>query len=164
MLSAGEVARVVAVGVGATIVMDVWSVILKSMGIPTLDYALVGRWAGHLCQGRFAHASIARAVRVQGELPLGWAIHYAVGIAFAALLVGLQGVAWLHDPTWLAAVAAGTATAIIPLFVLQPAMGAGFAASRTPAPLKSCLRSVATHAVFGCGLYLSAALLRQVGA
>ena len=37
-----------------------------------------------------------------------------------------------------------------------PAMGAGFAASRTPTPLKNCLRSLANHTVFGFGLYLSA--------
>jgi len=160
----GEIVKVVVVGVGATAVMDVWSAILKGLGIPTLDYALVGRWAGHLCQGRFAHTSIARTAPVQGELPLGWAIHYAVGVVFAVLLVGVQGVGWLHAPTWLPALAVGAAMVVFPLFVMQPAMGAGFAASRTPTPLKSCLHSLAAHAVFGCGLYLSAALLKQVWA
>ncbi|MNC66300.1 hypothetical protein D3C75_1166860 [compost metagenome] len=48
---------------------------------------------------------------------------------------------------------------LIPLFAIQPAMGSGFAAARTPTPLKNCLRSVANHAVFGLGLYLSAVLL-----
>jgi hypothetical protein len=95
-------------------------------------------------------------------LLLGWAIHYAVGIAWAALLVGVQGVAWLYDPTWLPAVVVGMTTVVFPFFVMQPAMGAGFMALRTPTPLKNCLRSLATHAVFGCGLYLSAVLLRYV--
>jgi hypothetical protein len=45
------------------------------------------------------------------------------------------------------------------LFVMQPAMGSGFAASRTPTPLKNCLRSLANHTVFGLGLYVSAVLL-----
>jgi len=35
-------------------------------------------------------------------------------------------------------------------------MGAGIASSRTPTPLKNCLRSLANHTVFGVGLYLSA--------
>jgi hypothetical protein len=39
---------------------------------------------------------------------------------------------------------------------MQPAMGLGVAASRTPSPLKNCLRSVVNHAVFGLGLFLSA--------
>jgi hypothetical protein len=162
MASAEEVARVILVGIGATAMMDVWSTILRSMGIPTLDYAWVGRWAGHLCRGRFAHASIGKASPIPGEAPLGWAIHYAVGIAFAALLVGVHGVAWLRDPAWLPALAVGMATVVLPLFVMQPAMGAGFAASRTPTPVKNCLRSLATHAVFGSGLYLSAAALKRM--
>lgn len=164
MISTGEVARVVLVGIGATVVLDVWSMILKGLGVPTLDYALVGRWAGHLCRGRFAHASIAKAAPISGESPLGWAIHYAVGIVFAALLVGVYGVAWLRDPAWLPALAVGVATVMIPWFVMQPAMGTGIASSRTPTPMKNRLRSVATHAVFGCGLYLSAALLKLVWA
>lgn len=163
-MAMGEIAKVVIVGVGATVLMDLWSIFLKSLGVPTLNYGMVGRWAGHLCQGRFAHTSIAKAAPVQGELALGWAIHYAVGIAFAALLVGIQGVTWLHQPTWLPALVVGTATVVFPLFVMQPAMGAGFAASRTPTPLKNCLRSLAAHAIFGTGLYLAAILLKQVGA
>jgi hypothetical protein len=158
-----EAVKVVAVGAGATAMMDAWSAILKRLGVPTLDYALVGRWAGHLCQGRLAHTSIAKAAPVQGELALGWALHYAVGIALAVLLVGFYGAAWLHSPAWLPALAVGTGAVVLPLFVMQPAMGAGFAASRTPTPLKNCLRSLATHAVFGCGLYLSAVVLKQIG-
>jgi hypothetical protein len=50
----------------------------------------------------------------------------------------------------------------MPFFVMQPAMGAGIAASRTPTPWRNRLRSLATHAVFGCGLYLSAAALKLV--
>ncbi len=159
-----EITKVVVVGVGATAVMDAWSMLLKVLGTPTLNYALVGRWAGHLCRGTLAHTSISKSAPVPGELPLGWAIHYAVGIVFAALLVGIQSVAWLHNPTWLPAVTVGMATVVFPLFVMQPAMGAGFAASRTPTPFKNCLRSLATHAVFGSGLYLSAALLKHMAA
>lgn len=157
-----EVAGVVWVGGGATAVMDVWSWILKRLGVPTLNYALVGRWAGHLGRGRFVHAGIGRSAPIRGEAALGWAIHYAVGLAFAGLLVAIYGVAWLHHPRLLPALAVGVATVVVPLFVMQPAMGAGFAASRTPTPLKNCLRSLATHAVFGVGMYLAGALWQAV--
>jgi hypothetical protein len=53
----------------------------------------------------------------------------------------------------------GVATVAAPLLVMQPAMGAGFAASRTPTPLKNCLRSTVNHAVFGLGLYGAAAAI-----
>jgi hypothetical protein len=39
MMLVDEIARVVVVGVGATAVMDAWTMILKGLGIPTLDYA-----------------------------------------------------------------------------------------------------------------------------
>mgnify|MGYP002041172379 FL=1 len=61
MAGMDEVVKVILVGVGATVVMDVWSMIQKGLGMPTLNYALVGRWAGHLPRGRFMHASIGRA-------------------------------------------------------------------------------------------------------
>lgn len=154
-----DVLRVALVGVGATAAMDLWSLLLRRMGVPTLDYALVGRWAGHLGRGRFAHASIGQAAVISGERPLGWAIHYATGMVFAGLLVAVQGWAWLRDPAILPAVAVGMATVVVPWFLMQPAMGAGFMASRTPTPLKNCLRSLATHGVFGVGLFLSGAVI-----
>lgn len=154
-----ECVKIIMVGIGATLVMDIWSVILKRLGNPTLDYALVGRWVGHMWHGRFAHAAIGRASPIAGERWLGWVIHYATGMLFAALLVAFAGGGWLENPTLLPAVSVGVATVVFPLFIMQPAMGAGFAASRTPTPMKNRLRSLATHAVFGGGMYLAAVCL-----
>lgn len=154
-----DVLRMAVVGIGATIMMDAWTQTLKRLGAATLDYALLGRWAGHLREGTFAHASIRHAAAIPGERLLGWGIHYAVGIAFAALLLAIQGPSWLHRPTLLPALAVGAATVLAPLLVMQPAMGAGFMASKTQTPLQNCLRSLATHTVFGLGLYLSATLM-----
>ena len=53
----------------------------------------------------------------------------------------------------------GLVTIVAPWFVMQPAMGAGIAASRTPHPWSARLRNLATHAVYGIGLYLSAVAL-----
>jgi len=157
------VPKAVLVGVGATAVMDAWLMLLKRMGVKTLDFALVGRWIGHLTRGQVAHAAIAKAPPVAGERLLGWTTHYAVGVVFAVLLVGLNGARWLDSPSLAPALALGVATVAAPLFVMQPAMGAGFAASKTPTPVKNCLRSLANHAVFGCGLYLAALCLRLLG-
>lgn len=159
MLSSNELIKLVLIGVGATAVMDAWSVIQKALGIPTLDYAMVGRWAGHLFRCKLMHPRIANAQPILGEVALGWGIHYAVGIVFAAALVGIFGIRWLHAPTWLPALIVGVATVVIPFFVMQPAMGAGIAASRTPTPWKNRLRSLLTHAVFGAGLYFCGLLL-----
>lgn len=147
---------IVLIGSGATVVMDIWLTFLKRMGVQTLNFAFIGRWVGHLFRGRFAHPSIGKAQPIQGELALGWLTHYAIGIAFAGLLVGIYGIGWMENPTWLPAVLVGVSTVVAPLFVMQPAMGSGFAASKTPTPLKNCVRSVVNHGVFGLGLYLSA--------
>jgi hypothetical protein len=151
------------IGIGATALMDLWLALLRRLGVATLPMSLIGRWVGHLARGRLAHAAIARAEPVAGEGAWGWTVHYAVGIGFALVLVALQGGDWLRHPTPGPAIAVGIATVLAPLAVMQPAMGAGWFASKTPAPLKNCLRSLANHAVFGLGLYLSAAALALLG-
>jgi hypothetical protein len=136
--------------------MDVWLALLKQFGVRTLDFALLGRWVGHMFRGEFMQPAIGKASPIRNELALGWFTHYAVGIAFAGLLFGVQGPAWLRNPSLVPALIVGVCTVAAPLFVMQPAMGAGFAASKTPTPLKNCIRSIINHAVFGIGLYLSA--------
>jgi hypothetical protein len=159
---AESAARTVLIGMGATAFMDSWLLVLKRLGVPTLDFALIGRWAGHALRGRWAHEAIAKAAPVPGERAWGWAVHYAVGIVFAALLVVLSGAAWIRSPSLLPALAVGIGSVAAPWLVMQPAMGAGIAASRTPAPGRNRLRSLAHHAVFGVGLYLAAVLLHSV--
>lgn len=147
---------VVFIGVFATAMLDLWLMVLKRLGVPAGSFALIGRWVAHMARGQFSHESIIRAEPAGNELAIGWITHYAVGILFAAALVTLQGVGWVQHPTFMPAFLTGVATVAMPLFVMQPAMGSGFAASKTPTPLKNCARSIANHAVFGVGMYLAA--------
>jgi hypothetical protein len=156
--------QITLIGVGATALMDVWLRLLSLLGVPTTSFAMVGRWVGHFAHGRFAHAAISKADPIPGELGLGWLTHYAVGIGYAALLVALQGTAWLERPTPLPALVFGVVTVAAPWFVMQPAMGAGVLALKTPTPLQNGLRSLANHAVFGAGLYIAAAGLASAAA
>ena len=150
------------IGIGATGVMDLWGLLLRRLGVATLNFAMVGRWAGHLFQGRMRHQAIAKAGPVRHERVWGWVIHYGIGVLFAMLLVVIVGESWLQAPTLWPAVVIGMGTVVAPLCFMQPAMGAGFFASRTPTPARNCLKSVVTHVVFGVGLYLSAALIAAV--
>lgn len=156
--------RITLIGIGATAIMDLWLTFLKRLGVNTQSFALIGRWVGHLLRGRVAHAAIARSEPIAGELAWGWLTHYAVGTAFAALLAVIAGRAWMANPTLAPALAVGALTVAAPLLIMQPAMGAGFLASKTPTPLKNCMRSLANHSVFGLGLYLSAALMAFITA
>lgn len=157
-----DIAWIVTVGTGATAVLDLWLMGLRRLGVRSLDLALIGRWVGHLAHGRLAHAAIAKATPVRGECCLGWLTHYAVGVVFAGLLLLVLGREWTLAPTFLPAVAVGVGTVLAPLLLMQPAMGAGFASSRTPTPLKNSLRSVVNHGVFGVGLYVVAAAIARV--
>jgi hypothetical protein len=157
-----EIAATLALGIGATAVMDVWLWVLHRLGVPTGSFALVGRWVGHFRHGRFTHKAIAKAPEVPGELALGWLTHYATGLAYAALLVAIVGARWLESPSLVPALTFGIATVIAPLFVMQPAMGAGFAASKTPTPVVNCMRSLTNHTVFGLGLFFSASAFAWV--
>lgn len=82
-LSVQDIPLAVLLGIGATAVMDAWLLLLKRLGVPTLNFAFIGRWVGHLLRGQVAHAAIAKAAPVRGELAWGWLTHYAVGVAFA---------------------------------------------------------------------------------
>jgi len=148
--------RSIVIGAGATLVMDAWAALLRRFGIPSLDFALLGRWVGHLPRGRFLHQRIASAEPVAGERTLGWATHYAIGISIAGLLLATFGLEWAHAPTLLPALLMGIVTVAAPLLVLQPALGAGIASMKTATPLRNSLKSLATHVVFGFGLYLAA--------
>ncbi|KVP08759.1 hypothetical protein WJ83_30675 [Burkholderia ubonensis] len=148
------------IGAGGTLVMDLWALFRRrAFGTPSLDYALVGRWLGHMASGRFRHASIVAAVPVRHERPLGWLAHYAIGIAFAGLPVALAGTQWISAPTLLPALAAGIGSVAAPFFVMQPAFGFGIAAARTPQPSVARRRSLVTHLSYGLGLYVAAQVL-----
>ena len=146
--------QVLFTGIGATALMDGAMLARERiLGVAKPDYGFVGRWLAHMAHGQFAHARIAAAPAVRGERAIGWAAHYAIGIAFAGILYGSAGAGWFRAPTIGIALAVGIATVAAPLLVMQPAMGAGFAASRTPRPNAARIQSIATHAIFGLGLY-----------
>lgn len=150
-------------GIGATLVLDAWSVLRKHwLGVAMPDYGHVGRWMAGWLRGRWVLESIAAAAPVRGEMLVGWTAHYAIGIAYAALLVLLFGTGWLHQPTPGPALLLGVATVAAPLFIMQPGMGSGIAASRTPNPPMARLHSLLSHAVFGLGLYASALAVRPL--
>lgn len=145
---------VLLIGVGATLVMDLWAIARKRLlGVPPPNYGLVGRWLAHMPRGRFRHDAIAAAEPVRGERLIGWTFHYLTGIAFAAILPGIWGLEWVQQPTLGPALIVGIGTVAAPFLVMQPGMGAGIAASRTPRPAAARLQSLVTHAIFGLGLY-----------
>lgn len=149
------------IGAGATLTTDLWAIARgRLFGVPAPDWGLVGRWLGHMARGRFRHERIATAEPVRGERVIGWTAHYLIGITFAGGLLAICGLAWARQPTPAPALAFGIATVAAPFLLMQPGMGAGIAASRTPRPNSARLQSLVTHAVFGLGLYAAGLVLK----
>lgn len=156
-IDAHDVLGAAAIGIGATLLMDLWNLFLKrAFGIPSLKYCLLGRWLRHMPSGRFRHTSIAAAPLRSRECSAGWIAHYTIGVVFALILAVLTSGDSIARPTLWPALVFGIGTVVFPFFVLQPSIGLGIAAAKTPAPARARLKSLVTHAVFGAGLYLAA--------
>jgi hypothetical protein len=150
-------AGAIAIGIGATLLMDLWNLSLKrTFGVPSLNYCLLGRWLRHMPGGTLRHAAITAAAQKPHECTVGWVAHYTIGVVFALGFIGLTSGDWLTRPTVLPALLYGLATVLFPFLIMQPSLGLGVAASRTPNPMQARLKSLVTHTVFGIGLYLSA--------
>lgn len=146
----------VVIGIFATALLDLWSLAREALnGIAPPNYALVGRWFAHMTRGRFRHDSIAKAAPMRAEAWIGWVMHYLIGVVFAFVLLWFVGIDWLRMPTLLPAMIVGIGSVVAPFLILQPGMGLGVAASRSPRPWVARVRSLTNHAIFGVALYVA---------
>ena len=103
-MEASDVLGAIAIGIGATLVMDLWNLFLKrAFSILSLNYCLLGRWLRHMLVGKFRHASITAASQRPFECTLGWIAHYAFGVMLAVAFVAFASGEWLVRPTLLPA-------------------------------------------------------------
>jgi hypothetical protein len=119
------------VGILATVTMDVVAVIALRLGIASRGPRrtgpdLIGRWIGYLLQGKFGHTDILQTPPLRGELLLGLAAHYLIGIVLTLVYLGLLVVAHA-TPTALNAILYGTATTVFPWVSHVPVTGDGLA-------------------------------------
>ncbi len=153
----------IAVGIGATLLVDLWNLFLKrAFGIRSLNYCLLGRWLRHMPEGTFRHVSIAGAPQKPFECAVGWIAHYTIGSVLALVFVLLEPADWLAQPTLLPALLYGIGTVVFPWFIMQPAFGLGIASSKAPDQMQARLKSLMTHTIFGCGLWVCALAVSHV--
>ena len=151
----------VSIGVIATVCMDLWAVIAKHvLRLPTAHWNLVGRWFGHMPRGVFVHPAIADAGPVRNELAIGWIAHYATGIIYGITYLLVVQLILAREPTVVSALVFGLVTLAAPWFVMQPAMGAGIFANKTPRPDIVRFVNLTMHTVFGLSLYLGWRLIQ----
>jgi hypothetical protein len=153
----------IALGAGATAVMDLWNLLVKhALGIPSLDYCLLGRWVLHMRHGTVRHVSIAAAAPKPFECILGRIAHYSIGVVLGVVFVALAPSGWLARPSVLPPLLFGIVTVALPFFIMQPSLGLGVASSKTRNPAQARLKSLMSHAAFGVGLYVCALALGVV--
>lgn len=151
--------RILLTGAGATLCMDLWALLLKRrFGIPSLDYALVGRWFLGMFDGRWFHATIVTAPPRRGERNrLDIALRHRHRVCLYPARVGGQRV--VCD--------AGAAHRAVERLAEPGGAISGDAAraglwrggGKTAYPRKARLLSLLTHTVYGLGLLIAARLL-----
>jgi len=157
----GLLVKGVVVGFGATVLMDLWAILLwKAFGQSRPNWAPVGRWFWHLKNGVVFHDDIGKAEPYAHELALGWLSHYAVGILYGVILALIVGDGWFAAPTFLPAWILGIVTVGAGWFLLQPGLGIGVAASKLPNANKVRVLNLVSHTVFALGLFGTALLMR----
>lgn len=157
LLLSNIIVNAVIIGIGATLVMDFLALLQQRFfAIVPLNYALVGRWLICIPKGTFCHKNILLTQPVNMESVVGWFAHYGIGVIFAAITIVFTGNNWLIEPTITPSIVFGILTVIFPYFLMQPCLGFGIAAAKTPKPNVARIRSLMAHTVFGLGLYLSA--------
>jgi hypothetical protein len=149
------------VGVGATLFMDLWNLLLRrAFGVRSLDYCLLGRWVAHMQDGACRHESIAAAQPRHGECALGWLAHYGIGVTLAVAFALLSAGESLARPAISTSLLFGWVTVALPFLILQPALGLGIASSKSASPARARMKSIGTHTIFGIGLYVMAHLVQ----
>jgi hypothetical protein len=154
------------VGILATVTMDVVPVIALRFGIAgrgprRTGTDLIGRWTGYLLRGKFRHTDILQTPPLPGELVLGLAAHYLIGIVLTLVYLGLLVVAHA-TPTVLSAILYGTATTVFPWFLMFPSQGMGWLGRDSPGDAHLARISLFNHIVFGLGIALWLAVMRPI--
>lgn len=153
-------------GVLATVTMDIGAVIGFRLGIAgrgprRTGPDLIGRWVGYILRGKLKHADILQTPPLPGEILLGVAAHYSIGVVLT--LVYLAILLAVHaTPTVLTAVIYGIATTAFAWFLMYPTQGMGWLGRDAPGDAHLARTSLYNHVVFGLGLALWTIVLKPL--
>ena len=141
-------------GLGGTAAMDIWAEALwRFSGQRKPNWAMPGRWVGHVAKGVLFHDDIGKAPPVAGERAIGWMFHYAVGIIYGMAYAALAGSNTVNDASFLPIWVFSILTIGAGWFLLQPGMGLGWAASKTPNPWQTRGLGLIAHSWFAVGMW-----------
>lgn len=146
--------KILLIGVFATVIMDIWATFSnRVLKFPRTNWAMVGRWIGHIPNGKFVHNPISSSSEIRYENIIGWMFHYFIGVIYSAIYVAI--VIWIqgNNASLLTAWTFGLLTILSPWFILQPALGLGICAVKAPKPNMVRFQNLVIHSIFGIALY-----------
>ncbi|MFG1344313.1 DUF2938 family protein [Xanthobacter autotrophicus DSM 431] len=149
--------EILVVGLIGTAVLDIWQRIYERIaGLPPSNWGMIGRWVGHFPEGEFTQPDIGKAAPVPNEVPLGWLVHYVVGIGYAAVYLILMRFVFHAPPSLASALLFGALSVSVTWFVMEPVLGAGALASRVPADIRTRVmaQDFTSHLSIGFGIWL----------
>lgn len=138
-------------GVPATYLMDLAGRKIVAPALGKGPSGNLGRWIGHMFQGRFTHEDITKSAPVAHEAAIGMAAHYAIGFALGAGYALLLRVPHSRANSLSRAVAYGVATTVFPWFWMFPARGQGIMGLRDR-DVRVPAFALGTHVAYGLGL------------
>ena len=145
--------ELILIGIGSCIVFDIWQRIFQILtSIPPSNWTLVGRWfIGLLSNGQLIANQLSEQPEAKHETPLGWIVHYVVGIVYAYVFARLV---WLEilEPTIIHGLLFGVASVVVPWLFFMPALGNGVFANKAPNPRLACALALMMHSLFGLSL------------
>ena len=165
--SQADLLRGAAVGVAATVTMDVAMVAAAKLASSAFaseknSPEAIGRWAAGLCRGRWRSDDMSAETPVRGELWLGLAAHYLTGVVLTEVYLTAVRRGGLR-PGVAGATAYGIATAVLPLLLMYPSMGYGCCGRQSGDARRLVGSMLLGHAAFGAGIGLWAAATRRTG-
>ena len=141
-------------GIFATAIIDIWAAMSNRVfRLPVTNWAMVGRWLGHIPAGRFVHSPVSSSPPINNELLIGWIFHYFTGLVYALVYLYLLQILLAVTPTLISGLLFGMVTIVSPWFIMQPALGIGICASKAPYPNVVRLQNFLVHSIFGASLY-----------
>lgn len=149
--------RGAAAGLAATMAMDLGAqtVVARALGMKPLGPRNLGRWIGHMREGRFTHDAIETTGPVPREAAIGVAAHYLIGPALGVGYTLVLRLAGIRSSLPLG-IGYGIATTAFPWFIVYPAYGWG-AMGLQAGGGKIAAFALLNHLVFGAGLGLTTA-------
>jgi len=146
--------KIIFLGLVATVAIDIWATFSnKVLKFSRTNWAMVGRWLGHIPNGKLTHNAINSSLKIKHENVLGWLFHYFIGILYAGFYITLITIYQADEPSVLSAWLFGLATIISPWFIMQPSLGMGICASKAEKPNIVRLQNFVIHSIFGLALY-----------